>query len=293
MRPYLLRILVAAVLFSLPSITDSIPKNIPPRQTVWFVASQSSKGQLYLNPLARNEGGHLVPVPDSCDPDDSGYKKFVAENFGSGQAYNISFRGRFVGSAVFSESKEERKSYLVADAGMRKLIPADVSGLASIGAVSHSSIGRRLTPTPSEQAAVKEIAVRSFKEAGVSTALLTKIAVDKLERAYLLPSKRPSLIGSYSIDVSEEEGSVHSLFLIATKRGSEYQVDLLWSKVSRGETDNEKMELMDYANMFGDGQDEIVVELGLYENYFYRIYERKRNSSQWEQIFEAQASICE
>jgi hypothetical protein len=292
MRPHLLRIRFATVLFSLPSTTDSIPKNIPPRQPVWFIASQSSKGQLYLDPLSKNEGGHLVPVPDSCKPDDSAYKKFVAENFGSGQAYNISFRGQFVGSAVFSESIEERKSYLVADTGMRKLLPADMNGLASIDAISHSRIDRRLTPRPSEQAAAKEIAARSFKEAGVPAALLTKITVDKLERAYLLPSKRPSLIGSFSIDVSEEEGFVHSLFLIATKRGTKYRSDFIWLNISRGEIDSEKMELVDYADMFGSGQDEIIVDLLLYENRFYRIYERKKGSSDWEQIFEAQAPFC-
>jgi hypothetical protein len=83
------------------------------------------------------------------------------------------------------------------------------------------------------------------------------------------------------------------LFLIATKKGTKYRLDLLWSKISRGETDNEKMQLIDYADLFGDGNDKIVIELQPDENYFYRIYERKRNSSQWEQIFEAQAPTCE
>jgi len=96
------------------------------------------------------------------------------------------------------------------------------------------------------------------------------MTVDKLERAYLLPSRIPSLIGSFSIDVSEQEGLVHSLFLIVTKKGTKYRLDLLWSKISRGETDNEKMQLIDYADLFGDGNDKIVIE---------------RNSSQWEQIF--------
>jgi hypothetical protein len=293
MRSCLLNTFVAALLFILPSNLDSVPKEIKPRKAVWFVASQSDKGLLYLDPLAQNDGGHLVPVPNGCNPGDSAYRQFVAENFGSGQTYDISLRGRLVSNAVFNESKEERNSYLVADIGMHKLIPADMSGLASIVIIPHPRLNYRLAPTPSEQAAAKEIAARSFKEAGVTASLLKKISVNKLERAYLLPSQTPSLIGSFSIDVSEEEGSVHSLFLITTKRHSEYQVDLLWSKVSRGETDNEKMELVDYADMFGDGRDEIVVELGLYENYFYRIYEQKKNGSQWEQIFEAQALSCE
>ncbi len=123
--------------------------------------------------------------------------------------------------------------------------------------------------------------------------LLTKITVDKLERAYLLPSKSSSLIGSFSIDVSEQEGIVHSLFFIATKRGKKYQTEFVWSKISQGETDNETIQLVDYADLFGDGQDEVVAELQLYENRFYLIYERKRNSSVWEQIFEAQVPYCE
>lgn len=293
MRSFVLRICVAAGLLFLPSNSDSIPKGVPSRQTIWFIVSQSDKGKLYLEPLAKNSDGHLVPVPNGCDPDEPTYRRFVGENFASGQSYSMSFRGRFVGSAVFNENREEQGSLLVASSDKRNLIPFDLNGLASTEPISTSRLYGRRTATPAEETSAKEIALRSFKTAGIPAAALTKLTVDKLERAYLLPSRTPSLIGSLSIDMSEQEGLVHSLFLIATKRGTKYRVDLLWSKVSRGETDNEKMQLIDYADLFGDGNDKVVVGLQLYENYFYRIYERKRNSSQWEQIFEAQAPTCE
>jgi len=293
MRSYLLRIIVAAFLFSLPSITGSIPKNIPPRQTVWFVAIQSDKGLLYLDPLAKNDGGQLVSLPEACNPNDPEYMKFVTENFGAGQPYNISFRGRFVGSAVFNQDKEQQESNLVANSGRRTLIPAGLSGLASTEALSHSRADRSRAVTPSEEAAAKRIATESFRNAGVPASLLPKITVGKLERTYLLPSRQPSLIGSFSIDLSEQEGLIHSLFLLATKTGSEYRADLVWSRISLGETDNEKMQLVDHADIFGAGQDEVVVDIWYYENYSYRIYRREKNGSKWEQIFETGLLGCE
>ena len=292
MRPYLLRIFVTALLFSLPFITNSIPKNVPPSQSVWFVASQSDKGLLYLDPLAKNDVGHLVSVPEACNPNDPQYKKFVAENFGEGQSYNIFFRGSFVGTAVFNQDKEQQESNLVADSGKRTLIPAGLSGLASTEA-PRSRADRSRAVTPSEEVVAMRIAKESFKNAGVPNSLLPKITVDKLERTYLLPSRLPSLIGSFSIDISEQEGLIHSLFLIATKRGSKYHADFVWSKISRGETDNGKMQLVDHADIFGDGQDEVVVDIWYYENYSYRVYRREKNGSKWEQIFETGILGCE
>jgi hypothetical protein len=293
MRSRLLRILVGTVLFSLPPSLNSFPEDIKTLQTVWFAASQSDNGELYLDPVAKKDGDHLVLVPNGCTPDDPAFKKFVAEIHTSGRPYDISFRGRYVGSAVFKEGNGEMRAVPIGNSNLRKPIPNGLSGLASSERIPRSRTDHSRAVTPDEEAAAKQIATESFKTAGVPVSLLSKITVDRLEQTYLLPSKQPSLIGSFLIDVSEQDGLIHSLFLIATKKGSEYHADLVWSKISRGETDNEKMQLVDYADMFGDGQDEVVVDLWYYENYSYRIYRRQRDGSKWEQVFETEILGCE
>ncbi|HEV1992982.1 MAG TPA: hypothetical protein VGR03_01495 [Candidatus Acidoferrum sp.] len=138
------------------------------------------------------------------------------------------------------------------------------------------------------------IAKRLFVQAGVAPKLLAGLKVENLTRTILPPSKHPSLIGSFSISFdNNESGIVHNLFFIATMEGNRYLTEFSWTQISRGETDNEDLQFIDHADLFGDGKDEVIVGLELYENYFYRIYERKKDSSRWEQIFEVEAPGCD
>jgi hypothetical protein len=58
-----------------------------------------------------------------------------------------------------------------------------------------------------------------------------------------------------------------------------------------GETDNEVLSLVDHADLFADGGDEVVAVLGFYENYRYRVY-RRAQDGHWEQIFETETLGC-
>ena len=164
MRSCVLGVCVTIVLFFPPYFSDSIPEDTQSRQTAWFVVSESDRSELYLEPLAKNVDGHLVPVSNSCIPTDPGHKKLVTENFEAGRPYHMSFRGRFVGSAVFNENREGR---LVSSSGKPNLIPDGLSGLATTEANPHSRIERGWAATQLEVAAAKEIATNSLKATGV------------------------------------------------------------------------------------------------------------------------------
>ncbi len=85
MRSCVLGVCVTIVLFFPPYFSDSIPEDTQSRQTAWFVVSESDRSELYLEPLAKNVDGHLVPVSNSCIPTDPGHKKLVIENFEAGR----------------------------------------------------------------------------------------------------------------------------------------------------------------------------------------------------------------
>jgi hypothetical protein len=89
-----------------------------------------------------------------------------------------------------------------------------------------------------------------------------------------------------------EEGLVHYLFFIASELDGHLVPEFVWLKISEGETRSETLTLVDHADLFGDGQDEVVAVLGYYENYRYRIYRRIKNGNQWEQIFETEVLGC-
>jgi hypothetical protein len=260
---------------------------------VWFVLREEfgSNGKLVLDRLATSSEGKLSEVPDDCSPDDPASNQFSAEYLNAGHSYSVLFGGSPAGGAVV------RAPYnvpvIAVDYRGSARIRGQVMGLATNAVISHIGASSRQAPTAAEHQAASKLAEDLFAKAGVPSDLLAKIRVRNLTHTILLPSKSPNLIGSFSIETGGQRGPHHNLFFIATFNGIDYTPALVWTKISSYELESESTNFVDQSDLFGDGEEEVIVLDQGYEGYGYRIYRRTRNdASRWEPIFEAGGPGC-
>jgi hypothetical protein len=279
--------LVLAALVAVAASTLS-QKPAPSQESVWFVLREEfgSNGKLVLDRLATSSEGKLSEVPDDCSPDDPASNQFSAEYLNAGHSYSVLFGGSPAGGAVV------RAPYnvpvIAVDYRGSARIRGQVMGLATNAVISHIGASSRQAPTAAEHQAASKLAEDLFAKAGVPSDLLAKIRVRNLTHTILLPSKSPSLIGSFSIETGGQRGPHHNLFFIATFNGTDYTPALVWTKISSYELESESTNFVDQSGLFGDGEEEVIVLDQGYEGYGYRIYRRTRNdASRWEPIFEA------
>ena len=166
-------------------------------------------------------------------------------------------------------------------------------GLATNAVISHTGASSRQAPTAAERQTASNLAANLFAKAGVPPDLLAKIKVQNLTRTLLLPSKSPSLIGSFSIETGGQRGPTHNLFFIATFNGTDYAPELVWTNISKDKLESKSATFVDQGDVFGDGEDVVIVLERGWEGYGYRIYRQTRNdASHWEPIFEAGGPGC-
>jgi len=231
-------------------------------------------------------------VPDDCSYEDPAYKQFFAEYLNAGHRYSVLFGGSAAGSAVVREHGENSATYAI-DYGGPARIRGHVMGLATNVPVTKEVASSRQAPTPAERQSASDLAKNLFAQAGAPPDLLARIKVRNLTHTLLLPSKLPSLIGSFFIEVGEERGPTHNLFFIATFNGTGYAPELAWTKISKNELESENLTFVDQGDLLGDGDQEVIVLDQGWENYVYRIYRRTKNdASHWEQIFETGIFGC-
>jgi hypothetical protein len=288
---------VAVVLLAASTATVSLcQKPSTPQETVWFALKQGDEydgvGKLRLDPLAIISAGNLSNVLENCSDDGPTYKRFLAEYLNAGHTYSVLFGGGAAGIAVVGETDKNSLALSVDYKGFARL-HGPVMGLASNSAISPTRLSSRQAPTADERQSASKLAENLFAKAGVPPYLLAKMKVRNLTHTLLLPSKLPSLIGSFFIEARGGSRPTHNLFFIATFNGSDYVPELVWSRISKNEVESESVTFVDQGDLIGDGEEEVIVLERGWEGYGYRIYRRnKSNASHWESIFEASVFGC-
>jgi hypothetical protein len=284
-----------ALLLAASTATVSLCQKPPtPRETVWFALREEfgSNGKIILDRIAAVSDGKLSKVPDDCSYEDPAYKQFFAEYFNGGHSYSVLFGGVAAGNAVVREHGEDSASYAVDYRGPAR-IRGQIMGLATNAVVTQAVASSRQAPTSEDRLSALDLAKNLFAQAGVPPDLLAKIKVRNLTHTVLPPSKSPSLIGSFFIEVGGARGPTHNLFFIATFNGTGYAPELVWTKISKDELESDTVTFVDQGDLFGDGDQEVIVHDRGWENYVYRIYRRtKTDASHWEPIFETGIFGC-
>jgi hypothetical protein len=287
----------AVVILAVSTATVSLSQKPPTSQeTVWFALKQGDEydgiGKLRLDPLAIISGGKLSKVLDNCSDDGPAYQTFLAEYLNAGHSYAVLFGGGAAGIAVIGETHKNSLDPSVDYKGTAR-IHGPVMGLATDSIINPAKVSSRQSPTSAESQSAADIAKSLFAQADVPTNLLARIKVRNLTKTFLLPSKSPSLIGSYSIEAGGRTRPTHNLFFIATFNGTGYAPEFAWTRISKSEVESESATFVDQGDFIGDGEEEVVVLERGWEGYGYRIYDRKKNdASRWESIFETEVFGC-
>jgi hypothetical protein len=297
MHSAVLRTRAAFVIFSFAAIFHPIQSQTKSddlaAERVWLAVEEHSRGQLLIEPIATVEDSVLTPVQTSCLSDSLTSEDFSAEYLQSGKKYALLFGGASVGEGQVAEQNRSAATASLTYPGPLK-IRGQVRALATNAEPGDFRTASREPATAEQRATALALARELFSEHGVPEALLPKVHADYVTRTYLAPSPQPSLIGSFSLDTGDDEGLVHGLFFIASQPGEKLQPEFLWIHLSESETDEELLRLVDHADLFANGQDEVVAKLVSVEtqSHRYLIFRRTRDGAHWEQIFKTEPLGC-
>jgi hypothetical protein len=299
MHSAVLRTCAAFVILFFAAIFHSIQiqsKNDDPTgERVWLAVEEHPRGQLLIEPIATLEDSVLTPVQTSCLSDALIPEDFSAKYLQTGRKYSLLFGGAFVGEGQVGEPNRSGATATLLYAGSLK-IRGQVRALATNADPGDFRVASRETATAEQRATALALARELFSQHGIPEALLPKVRAEYATRTYLAPSPQPSLIGSFSLDGGDRdnEGLVHHLFFIASQLGEKLQPEFVWIHLSESEMDEELLRLVDHADLFGNGQDEVVLKLVSVEtqSHRYLIFRRTRDTLHWEQVFKTEPLGC-
>jgi hypothetical protein len=94
---------------------------------------------------------------------------------------------------------------------------------------------------------------------------------------------------------AEQRGAALALAReIFSQPGEKLQPEFLWIHLAESATDEEHLRFVDHADLFGNGQDEVVATLVSKETqtHRYMVFRRTKDGAHWEQIFRTEPLGC-
>jgi hypothetical protein len=262
-------------------------------ERVWLAVEEPSRGQLSIEPIASVNDGELADVLPSCLSDSSDSHDAANKYLEPGKKYALLFGGAPAGEVQLGEVHRSQGTASLTYGGAVK-IRGQVRAMATNPEQTDFRVASREPATGEQRASVLALARELFSQHGIPEKMQGNVRVEYLTRTYLAPSSQPSLIGSFTLDTSDSDGLVHSLFFIASQPGEKLVPEFVWIHLSESETDEEHLRLVDHADLFGNGRDEVVTKLVSLETQSHRyvIFRRTRDGAHWEQIFKSNPLGC-
>lgn len=258
------------------------------RGTVIFAVEKYDTGETIIEPVVIIKGKSFIKPPTG-EEGDAASNKFTADYFKSGTKYRMLSGGGEAGLATVKERMEP------GCADLRAIITTNT--IARIGgevlalATNSESLGlkasSRRDQSEEERVAIVQMAQRSFRQKGVTAALIKDMKASHLAALDLNHDGLFELTGSFSIDKGE---SVYSLFIIAQPEGLGYRNSFNWYYKSVSEAGRESQQLVDALDIDKDGVMEIIVQYIYYESYEFIIY--KKQKGVWRSIYRGGGGGC-
>jgi len=260
---------------------------------VWLAVEEQSRGQLRIEPIATVDENELTPIQTSCVSYEQAPEDFSAKYLQLGRKYALFFGGASFGEGQVGEPNRSAATASFLYSGSQK-IRGQVRALATNAQPGDFRVASRELATAEQRVTALALAREVFSRHGIPEALLPKVRAEYVTRTYLAPSPQPSLLGSFSLDTGGNDELVHHLFFIASQPGETLQPALTWLHLSESETDEQVLRLVDHADLFGNGQDEVVAKLVSVEtqSHRYLIFRRTKDGAHWEQIFKTEPLGC-
>jgi hypothetical protein len=262
-------------------------------ERIWLAVEEQPRGQLRIEPIATVDDSVLTPVQTSCLSGEQTPDDFSVNFLRSGRKYSLLFGGASIGEGQVGEENRNAAIASLIYAGPLK-IRGQLRALATNAQPGDFRVASREPATTEQRASALTLAREIFSQHGIPQALLPMVQVEYVTRTYLAPSPQLSLIASFSLDTGDNEGLLHTLFFVADQPGEKLVPELLWVHFSENETDEEHLRFVDHADLFGNGQDEIVAKLVSLETQTHRyvIFRRTKNGDHWERFFKTEPLGC-
>jgi hypothetical protein len=262
-------------------------------ERVWLAVEEHARGQLTIEPIATVDDGDLAPIQTSCMSYGETTEDFSAKYLRPGKKYAMLFGGAPIGEGAIGEQNRSAATASFTYAGPTK-IRGQIRALATNADQSDFRVASREPATAEQRTEALALARDLFSQNGIPEALLPKVRAEFLTRTFLAPSTQPSLIGSFTLDTGDTEALTHHMFFIASHPGEKLQSELLWLHIAETETDEELLRLVDHADLFSNGRDEVIAKLIAVatESHRYLIFRRTKDGAHWEQFFKTESLGC-
>ena len=289
----MLRTCAAVASVCLAAVVANSRQNETADPRVWLAVEEQPRGQLRIEPIATVDDGQLTRIQSSCLSDERDSQGSAAGFLKPGQTYSLLFGGANIGEGLIAEEIKAERIASLKYSGTAK-IRGPVRALATNTQQSGFRVALREIATADDRRSAVALAREIFSAHGVPEAYLPKVRAEYLTRTYLAPSPQASLVGSFYLDTENDEGLLHTLFLIAGESGDKLQPELTWIHISENESDEARMRLVDHADLLGNGQDDVVTKLVSVQTQSHRyvIFRRTKYSAHWEQFFATEPLGC-
>jgi hypothetical protein len=254
------------------------------------VLEGESRGKLSIDPIGKAIGGKMVAVPTGCENDPQ-YKKFADTYLQPGQTYSVLFGGAPAGIIDIKGGDSDMGSTLVEYDGVAK-VHGRLMAIATNAPHPILETSPRKAASAEERDWTLKFADQTLAAKGLPSDIRKNVQIENLTHTIIAPRSSPVLIGSLALPSNDDSGIVHALFFIASENAGELTPEFQWVHISEGEAAVQVLNLVDQADLFGDGREELIAVLGYYKNYQYQLYSRANSGSSWEKIFETEVLGC-
>lgn len=245
-----------------------------PVRGIVFAVLRSQDGDGVLQPVALLlPEGYTMPMHEQSD---SVARAFNARWLTAGRAYDVLSRGERVGS-VAVRAPEEPACMGLSASGTLNVRPAPRQGwqgLAGAGLPEQPGAPWLRAPTAEEKRELDRMAAALFDAHGIDRAERTP-STDTASAALLMhPNARPVLVASYTLDGMQNGYLRRAALLLVAEEGERgYRPAYTWFNEGV-EEQVETQELVDAADLNGDGVPELVLRTSYYESWDFTILRR-------------------
>jgi hypothetical protein len=263
------------------------------------VAQENVRGVVFAVVRAEDGGGVLEPVTllvrdgftmPVHEPSDSAMRAFNARWLDAGRSYDVLSRGERVGTVAVRAPDEAACMGLTAR-GTLNVRPAPRDGwqaLAGEGIPEQAGEPWLRAPTPAEKRELDRMAAALFSAHGVDVAERTE--GDTAAATLLVHhNARPVLVASYRLDAQSPVFRRAAVLVVAEEHEDGYRPAYAWFHEGV-EAAVEARELVDAADMDGDGMPELVVRTMYYESWDFTILRRTEHG--WMPVYRGGGGGC-
>lgn len=264
----------AAALASTSTVQAGAPTPRDDARGIVFAVVRGQDGDGALEPVALLlPNGYAAPAYAESD---SAQRAFNARWLATGRSYDVLSRGERVGSIAVRTAEEPACTGLTAS-GTLNVRPAPPTGwqaLAGTGLPEQPGAPWLRAPTAEEKRALDRMAAALFEAHGIDAAARTP-GTDTASAALLVHrNARPVLVASYILDTTDQSYLRRAALLLVAEEGQTgYRPAHVWFNEGV-EEDVETQQLIDAADLDGDGMPELVVRHGYYESWDFEILRR-------------------